>query len=654
MISSIDNTVYSLIQSEPFFKREVTSRIVAVATLALLPLEVAFRILDAALDIATYIISKPISLAARIIRVIRDPTYKEQFSLEEKADFGRVLKTISKVLICAVNILISPPLAAFSPRRNIEWHVFCGLTVLEQKKPQVVAPICREVLSAEVKKGIDEKFATFYLNKENRNKLREYGLEIPHSCVLHGPSMSANRRGAEYIASQLDREFKELDLADSKEVNKFIDNFKIREDIVYVDLKKNDVKKINIILDKFDELNVIYILGSKLPVVRNSVIHIEIPLPDESTRKEILQRELSGVPIQEGFDFSKVAQVSSGCKMRTIEKMIQTLKFTAFQAKSKITTDAFLEIISIKNKQSVQAPAVSDFVGMDELHEKFDLYLEVLKNPNDAKEYGVKLPAGMLLYGPPGCGKTYTAKHLGEYAQSKGVKLNFCEINGSDVVGKWKGEGINNIKRIFEEAKKNAPTILFIDECEGLLPSRDKLKDTLSVERTQELDEALKRIEEAKLHNVIVIGATNNISAIDSAILRTGRFDYTFEVKPPNSAMRLKMFEAKLKLKKCEPDIDLTQLVEITEGFTASDIDTIVNDAGLTSWKNRSPIKLENLMESFKVIQAKRSSVDQESANSSSQAPIMTDLKKGWEALRMFMENLESVNPPSALANDLE
>jgi SpoVK/Ycf46/Vps4 family AAA+-type ATPase len=499
-----------------------------------------------------------------------------------------------------------------------------------QAKPGEKKPL----LNSSVKKNIDEKFLSVHTSQKERDKLQKYGLTPPNSILLYGPSNSANKTAAVYIASNLGKNLKELNFTDDKAFNAWLEKFHPDSDIVYINLKKIGIQSYKKITDILDKGKVMYILSAKESDAHATHLKVEVSLPDEAIRGEVLHRNLDKTPKDEQFNFALVTQATDGLKLKKIEKLLQEIKRKAFETSSPIITELALETItsSKKPKISSTAPAsVNDFVGMEELHEKFDFYLQVLKNPEEAKEYGVKLPAGMLLYGPPGCGKTYTAKHLCDYAKSKGVHLNFQEIKASDVASKWKGEGIQKIHKVFEEAKRCAPVILFIDECEGLFPSREQAKD----------------------HNIIIVGATNHISSIDSAILRTGRFDYTFEVKPPNEATRRKMFEAKLKLKKCDPHLDLETVVKNSEGFSASDIETAVNDAGLSSWKQKTPINQAILMKSLETIKSKKASVTHEPGKEPGLPPIMHDLKKGVDALRQFVGNLDSIRPQAAVANDM-
>lgn len=651
MINSVDNYIHSLINSPQTFKTQFNSRIVAVALTALIPVEAIFRTLGLLIQIPKYVLVAPprtyvlLKSGFKINHII---TYEYVKLCTD------VIKPVVKTAACIANIILSPLIAPFSPRAMIDLHIDCGLTTIATAKLEQTPP--KKILSEDVTKKIDQEFLSFHLKAEEKSRLKEYGLTPPNSIVLYGPSASANKEAAQHIASQLNKNLKEIDKI-SQDAIDVLKNYNPSKEILYVNFPNCEL-----ITDKLDKGQVLYIRGSKLPLPEKPLtcrVQVEIPLPDAITRLSIIRQNLDSCAKEASFDELEFSIATAGLKAKKIEKLIKAIKLQALQSKNKITTAAALEAVA-RAKQTLVASHTteteekSDFVGMEELHSKFDHYLQILKSPNEAKEYGVKLPAGIILYGPPGCGKTYTAKHLCQYAASQGVRLNFREIKGSDIASKWKGDGVKNIRKIFDEAKQNAPTVLFIDECEGLFPSRDKLSDTLSPERTQELDEALQMIEQAKYHNVIVVGATNHISTIDSAILRTGRFDYTFEVKAPDEKTRFKLLEAKLKLKKCDAELDIALLAKETEGFTASDIETLVNDAGLVSWKGKTPISMDILMQSLATVKNKRASVHKELAAQSGQTPVMHDLKKGVDALRQFLGNLDSIHPEVAAASGLD
>jgi SpoVK/Ycf46/Vps4 family AAA+-type ATPase len=656
MINSVDQKIHALIQSPHFYEREVKSRITSIVVTALVPIEAAGRVIFAALKVTTYVVSEPFKLGKRVIRLYNDPTYyRSQFAQEELASLKNTLIPVAKAISCIACIKLALLLGLWSPRAMIQLHVDMGLATLPKEDlappPPPKLQEKKPPLNSDVQKNIDDNFLAAYTSKEEREKLKKYSLTPPRSILLYGPSMAANMQGAEYIASRLGKTVKELNFNDPKA----LENFNPLHDLIYLNVKKNGQQNSKLITSALDKLGVLYIFAAKDKEAVLAPVKVEVPLPDQVLREEMLHQSFDSAPKADTLDFARLVQATNGLKAKTIQQLLRETKRRAFQTNSLITTELALEILSRgkKPKARVEPPkAAADFVGMEELLEKFDLYLDVLKNPQEAKEYGVNLPAGMILYGAPGCGKTYTAKHLCEYAKSKGIALNFYAIKGSDVASKWKGEGVKKIRQAFEEAKLLAPVVLFIDECEGLFPSRDKLKDTLSTERTQELDEVLQLIEEAKNHNIIVIGATNHISSIDEAILRTGRFDYTYEVKPPNESTRRKMIEAKLKLRKWDPRINLDVVAKASEGFTGSDIDTAVNDAGLVSWKQKKPIDQQILLKSLEAVKGKKASVAHE-PSSSEPAPVLQDLKKGMDALRHFIGNLDSMNPQAAQANDL-
>lgn len=658
MIHSADTYLSQLTSSPSPFKREVTSRVVAIATTALIPLEATFRLLGTTLSIGIYAVFKPLPLTIKVYQLCTNPQFnKSEWLINEKNSLQRdVINPALLTIACLVNIVISPIIAPFSPRALITLHTDCGLTKITAKKSPVSTPISA-VIQESVKEDIKTKFTSFQNDKNELAKLKKYGLSAPHCAVLHGPSSTANRECAHFIAQELNKNVKHLKFFSPEEFQKSSSNY-TSNDLVYIDapLDNTSVVYFTKILN---ELKCLYIIGSKLPLpatAPTSHVHIEVPLPDAATRGSIIRRELDLAIKEQNFNFETLIDATKGLKKKKIEKIINATKLLAFKKNSTIDETSALELVRIAQQKHNSSPPVvekNDFVGMERLLAQFNKYIRVIKDPETAREWGVHLPAGLLLYGPPGCGKTYTAKQLCRYAASHGLHLNFREVKGSDVSGKWKGEGVRNIRKIFEEAKKSAPIILFIDECEGLLPSREKLQDTLSAERTQELDEALQLIEDAKHHNIIVVGATNHISSIDSAILRTGRFDYTFEVTAPDEQTRFKLFTAKLQLRKCEPNLDIASLVQQTDGFTASDIETIVNGAGLASWETLTPISMELLNESFKTVQKTRVSVSVPSkAGFPSSPPILQDLKKGLDAFRHLIGNLDGSNPEVATAND--
>ncbi len=225
--------------------------------------------------------------------------------------------------------------------------------------------------------------------------------------------------------------------------------------------------------------------------------------------------------------------------------------------------------------------------GMDELKEL--LYHDVIL-PLQEKElyaqYRLSIPNGMLLYGPPGCGKTFIAEKFAEE-----VGFTFLSIKPSDVASTYIHGTQEKIKELFEKARKHAPSLIFIDEVDALMPSRD---GDLQHNYSSEVNEFLAQMTECGKDNVFLMAATNRPDKIDSAILRTGRLDKLFYLAPPDTVARKKMFDLHLAGRPLE-DVNLEKLAEITENYVASDITFLVNEAARQALKERGPVRQEHL-----------------------------------------------------------
>lgn len=213
----------------------------------------------------------------------------------------------------------------------------------------------------------------------------------------------------------------------------------------------------------------------------------------------------------------------------------------------------------------------ADVAGMDSLKTllKTEL-LDPLDNPDRAKKYGITVPNGMLLYGPPGCGKTFIAKKFGEEAG-----YNFYLMKPSDLSSIYVSGGEQKIGEVFVDAEKNAPSIICFDEIDAVMPQRDSSNQHLN----SRVNEYLAQIDKCSERGIFVIGTTNRVNLIDEAVLRTGRLDHKVFVPPPDEFAREKMFELYLKNRFKEHDINYSELSKLSIGITASDVEFIVNQA---------------------------------------------------------------------------
>ena len=200
--------------------------------------------------------------------------------------------------------------------------------------------------------------------------------------------------------------------------------------------------------------------------------------------------------------------------------------------------------------------------------------IKPLKNPEKYKKFNVTIPNGILLFGPPGCGKTFIVEKLAEE-----VGYNFQVVPPSRIGSKYIHETSDNIAKIFTDAKNCAPTILFFDEFEALVPKRESLGSEGQF-KTEEINEFLTHLNNASKMGILVVGATNQPDLIDSAVMRAGRMDKIILVPPPDLEARKELFSSRLSKVPHSSDMNFEKLAEKTEYYSSSDITAIIEAAG--------------------------------------------------------------------------
>lgn len=226
--------------------------------------------------------------------------------------------------------------------------------------------------------------------------------------------------------------------------------------------------------------------------------------------------------------------------------------------------------------------------GMKELKEQLQLsVIDAIKNPDKYRKYGVSLPNGMLLYGPPRCGKTFFAKKFAEE-----VGFNYIYIKPSNLQSKYVNATQENIAKMFEEAEKNAPTIIFIDELDALVPNRE---GDLHQMHANAVNEMLAQMDRTGEKGIFIIGASNRPEKIDPAILGAGRLEKKFFIGTPDFEARKAMFEMYLKNRPIDFGINYDLLSKLTENFVSGDIELIVNDSALIALKEETKITMKIL-----------------------------------------------------------
>lgn len=245
-----------------------------------------------------------------------------------------------------------------------------------------------------------------------------------------------------------------------------------------------------------------------------------------------------------------------------------------------------------------QHPEVTfdDVAGVDEAKEEVSEIVDFLKNPDKFTEAGARIPAGVLLYGEPGTGKTLLAKAI---AGEAGVP--FYSISGSNFVEMYVGIGASRVRDLFREGKKNAPCIIFIDEIDAVGRHRSASGGGGNDEREQTLNQLLVEMDGFEVNDhVIVIAATNRQDILDPALLRPGRFDRQVLVPLPDVAGREKILRVHAKKIKAGQDIDWTIMAKGTPGFSGAQLASVVNEAALLATRGGSPTVTMSLLDQAK------------------------------------------------------
>jgi len=362
---------------------------------------------------------------------------------------------------------------------------------------------------------------------------------------------------------------------------------------------------------------------------------IEIGIPDREGRREILQVHTRNMPLAEDVDLDELADITYGyvgadlaalCKeaaMRALRRVLPELDFEKSEIppeifeKLKVTRadfmDAFKSITPTALREvMVQVPNVhwDDIGDLDQVKQQLKEMVEwPLKHPEMFSRMGIEPPKGILLFGPPGCGKTLLAKAVATESEA-----NFIAVRGPEVLSKWVGESEKAIRKVFQKARQAAPCIVFFDEIDSIAPRRGLYGGESGVtERlVNQLLTEMDGIE--KLKSVVVIAATNRPDILDPALLRPGRFDRVVYVPPPDKKGRLEIFKVHTKNMPLAEDVDLEKLAEITEGYTGADIEAVCREAALNALREDPKAKKVHMKHFEKALEIVSPSVSSEDA----------------------------------------
>ena len=330
---------------------------------------------------------------------------------------------------------------------------------------------------------------------------------------------------------------------------------------------------------------------------------IEIGVPDEEGRKEILQIHTRGMPLSDDVSLDHLADETHGFVGADIESLTKEAAMKALRrylpeidldeedippslidrmivkrddfggALGEVEPSAMREVL-------VELPKITwdDVGGLDDPKEMVKEAVEwPLSSPEKFDRMGVEPPKGVLLYGPPGTGKTLMAK-----AVANETNANFISVRGPQLLSKWVGESEKAIRQTFRKARQVAPTVIFFDELDSLAPSRgNEVGNNVSERVVNQLLTELDGLEE--MGNVMVIGATNRPDMIDPALLRSGRFDRLVFIGEPEQEGREQILKIHTRNSPLAPDVSLREIAEITDGYVGSDLESIAREAAMVA-----------------------------------------------------------------------
>jgi len=334
---------------------------------------------------------------------------------------------------------------------------------------------------------------------------------------------------------------------------------------------------------------------------------IEIGVPTMEGRLEILQIHTRGMPIDgsdkdrerilmalaaqsHGFVGADLSSLAREAAMRALRRYLPEIDFDqpipiSLLERMKVTEHDFREALkqiepSSLRDVTVEVPTThwEQVGGVERVRRILEESVELpFKNPQVYRHIGIEPPRGILLYGPPGVGKTLLAKAAATESQA-----NFISVKGPEVMSKWVGESEKAIRMIFKKARQASPSIVFIDEIDSIAPRRGLQNSSGVTERI--VNQLLTSIDGLEsLERVLVIAATNRPYIVDEALLRTGRFDRLLYVEPPTVAGRLEILKVHTKSMPLAEDVDLDALATKTDGYVGSDIAALCREAGLTA-----------------------------------------------------------------------
>jgi transitional endoplasmic reticulum ATPase len=324
-------------------------------------------------------------------------------------------------------------------------------------------------------------------------------------------------------------------------------------------------------------------------------VQLAVPLPDAAMRREQLTVLTKGMPLADDVKLDDVAGRTPGFVAADLAALAREagvraalrIRSGATGASPVVTMadfDAALEVVRPTSMSSstleLAAVTLDDVGDMVEVKEVLtETVLWPLTYPDTFARLGVQPPRGVLLYGPPGCGKTFLVKAIAGTG-----KANVLSVKGAELLSKWVGESERAVRELFRRAREAAPTLVFLDEVDALAPIRGQATDGGTTDRVvAALLTELDGVE--ALRNVVVVGATNRPDLVDAALLRPGRLERLVYVPPPDASARVEILRASSRNVPLADDVDLPALAASLDGFSAADCAALVREAALAAMR---------------------------------------------------------------------
>ncbi|RAW44295.1 ATPase [Halorubrum sp. 48-1-W] len=466
------------------------------------------------------------------------------------------------------------------------------------------------------------------------------GIEPPQGVLLHGPPGTGKTLLAKAVANETSASF--FSIAGPEIISKYYGESEqqlreIFEDakeespsIVFIDeldsiapkredvtgeVERRVVAQLLTMMDGLETRGQVVVIGatnrvdSVDPALRRPGRfdrEIEIGVPDEVGRKEILQIHTRGMPLSDDVSLDHLADETHGFVGADVESLTKEAAMKALRRylpeidldeeevppslidRMIVKRDDFAGALtevepSAMREVLVELPKVSweDVGGLTDAKQQVKESVEwPLTSPEKFERMGVEAPKGVLLYGPPGTGKTLMAK-----AVANETNANFISVRGPQLLSKWVGESEKAIRQTFRKARQVSPTVIFFDELDSLAPSRgQEMGNNVSERVVNQLLTELDGLED--MGNVMVIGATNRPDMIDPALIRSGRFDRLVMIGQPDQEGRERILEIHTAETPLAPDVSLREVAEITDGYVGSDLEGIAREAAIEALRD--------------------------------------------------------------------